>query len=79
MLAAVSNGRCGVLLNSDYPWRESLNPDLTDIADEETIQKFEEPVPVSELAAVINSQYSNKSIADKIRDFLHQLSLSNEQ
>ena len=40
MLAAVSNGRYGVLLNSDYPWRESLDPDLTDIANEETDQTF---------------------------------------
>ena len=40
---------------------------------------IEEPVPVSELAAMINSQYSNKSTADKIRDFFHQFSLSNER
>ena len=37
MHAAVSNGRYSVLLNSDYPWRESLDPDLTDIANEETV------------------------------------------
>jgi len=37
MLAAVTNGRCGVLLNSGYPWKESLDPDVTDIANEETV------------------------------------------
>ena len=70
-LAALTNGRCGILLNSDYPQSQS-EPDINDIAGEETVQAIDEPLPISDQTAMIHAQWLNSSVEVKIRNFFRQ-------
>ena len=70
-LAALTNGRCGILLNSDYPQSQS-EPDINDIAGEETVQAIDKPLPISDQTAMIHTQWLNSSVEVKIRNFFRQ-------
>ena len=76
-LAVLTNGRCGILLNSGYPKSQS-EPDINELAGGETVQAFGEPLPISDQAAMIPAQWPNSSVEVKIRNFFRQLFLSNE-